>query len=95
MTDQESGKLIATVEQIASMLKETRDDVKDIVKCQSKTEERLSHGAGHFAKLDEKVNQHEVVLQSKADSKTVFTCIGLGFTILCALIVIFKFWGGN
>ena len=95
MTPQEEGRLLATVEQIASVLNEARVDVKDLVQCKSKQEERLRHGAEHFAKIDTRLDAHSQEIEKKANSRGIYTVIGLGFSVLLAVITIYKFWGGN
>ena len=90
MTDQESGKLIATVEQIAEMLRETRSDVKTVMSTQAKTEERLRHGADHFAKADKKLEEHDVAINKMPSGKIVYSILSLGFVALGVLIAILR-----
>lgn len=91
MTPQEEGKLIATVGQVAETLNEVRGDVKGILKVQAGTEERLSHGAGHFTKIDQTLKEHETEISTMPNGRTVYAALTIGFTILGLLITVYKF----
>jgi hypothetical protein len=91
IADQDFGKLIESVSQLVITTQETRTDVKELVKYQVRTEERLSTGAKHFETLDKKVDGHEKELAAMPSGKLVYLLITLGFGILGALITVYKF----
>jgi predicted nuclease with TOPRIM domain len=90
MTEKDEGKLIATLETIAGTLSEVKGDVKGILRCQAKTEERLSHGVGHFSRVDGKLDEHDKAINKMPSGKVVYTVLGLGFTILGLLVAVLR-----
>jgi len=92
MTQQQEGKLLRQVEDIGILMLETRGDIKGILSFQSKTEERLEGGVRHFDRIDLKLKEQETVILKKANSKVVYSAIGLGFTVLGILITVLKLW---
>jgi hypothetical protein len=92
MTQQQEGKLLKQVEDIGIMILEQRGDIKGILSFQAKTEERLAGGVRHFDRIDNVLREQETMIRKKANSRVVYSAVGLGFTVLCVLITVLKLW---
>ncbi|MEO0205864.1 MAG: hypothetical protein ABIL22_04220 [candidate division WOR-3 bacterium] len=93
MTPEQEGRLLELVNQIMLSLKETQQDVKNILSFQAKTEERLRYGTDHFDEIDCRLKEHDILLSKVPTGKSIYSVIGIGFTVLALLITIYKFWG--
>lgn len=76
------------------LILEMRNDVKQLLACQSATEERLKNGATHFKKTDDAIESHsDRIIKVEArkcpsfpSGKLTYTMITIGFIILGILI---------
>jgi hypothetical protein len=92
MTPEKEGKLFTLVEGLGTEMLACRTDIKSILAFQAKTEERLAGGVRHFERLDSKMGEFNDALIKKANSKVVYSCVALGFTVLGILITVLKIW---
>jgi hypothetical protein len=92
MTQEKEGRLFTLVEGLGAEMLACRGDIKEILAFQAKTEERLAQGVRHFTETDDKLKEFDSAIRKKANSRVVYSAIGLGFTVLGILITVLKLW---
>ena len=77
-----------------SLLKEIRDDVKDLIKFQATTQERLKNGVNTFGEHSKRIDNHgkRISVQEARDcpkvvnSKIVYFMVASGFALLTFIV---------